>query len=149
MSTPARPPWWLRLLVITQGVLLLGLGIAGLLSAAVSGWSWTADVPILFFEINPVHSLLLVLVGIASLLAVRTRRSLIIWSSLQMAGFAVLYLVVTGQSAGNREAATPFRLDAPESFLHLVLGVTGFVFLASAATTARTDTRGGPGDTRR
>ncbi len=45
-----------------------------------------------------------------------------------MAGFAVLYLVVTGQSAGNGHAATPLRLDGPESFLHLVLGITGFVF---------------------
>lgn len=149
MSQPARSPSWLRLLVTTQGVLLLALGIIGLVSAAVAGWSWTADASVLFFEITPLHSLLLALVGIASLLSVRTRHSLVGWSGLQMAGFAVLYLVATGQSAGNGDAATPLRLDGPESFLHLVLGVTGFVFLASAATTARADTRGAPADTRR
>jgi hypothetical protein len=149
MSSPARSPWWLRLLVIAQGVLLLALGIAGLVSAAVAGWSWTAEASVLLFEITPLHSLLLVFVGIASLLSVRTRRSLVGWSGLQMAGFAVLYLVVTGQSAGYREAATPFRLDAPESFLHLILGIIGFLFLAFAVTTARADTRGVPSDIRR
>ena len=40
-----------------------------------------------------------------------------------MAGFAVLYLVFTGQSASSGDAATPLRLDGPESFLHLVLGI--------------------------
>ncbi|MDQ4094492.1 MAG: DUF4383 domain-containing protein [Actinomycetota bacterium] len=149
MPQPTRSPRWLRLLVITQGMLLLVLGIAGLVSAAVSGSSWTADASVLLFEITPLHSLLLVLVGIASLLSVRSQHSLVGWSALQMAGFAVLYLVITGQSAGNGDAATPLRLDGPESFLHLVLGVAGFVFLASAATTARADSRSAPADIRR
>ncbi len=37
-------------------------------------------------------------------------------------------MAATGQSTGNGDAATPLRLDGPESFLHLVLGITGFVF---------------------
>ncbi|HEX8760420.1 MAG TPA: hypothetical protein VF734_10710 [Pseudonocardiaceae bacterium] len=77
MSQGARSPWWLRLLVTTQGVLLLALGITGLVSAAVAGWSWTADASVLLFQIIPLHSLLLVLVGIVSLLCMRTRRSLV------------------------------------------------------------------------
>jgi hypothetical protein len=37
MSQGARSPSWLRLLVTTQGVLLLVLGITGLVSAPVAG----------------------------------------------------------------------------------------------------------------
>jgi hypothetical protein len=77
MSQGARSPWWLRLLVTTQGVLLLALGITGLVSAAVAGWSWTADASVLLFQIILLHSLVLVLVGIVSLLCMRTRRSLV------------------------------------------------------------------------
>ena len=35
------------------------------------------------------------------------------------------YLVVTGQSTGNGDAATPLRLDGPDSFLHLVVASPG------------------------
>ena len=83
MSQGARSPWWLRLLVTTQGVLLLALGITGLVSAAVAGWSWTADASVLLFQIIPLHSLLLVLVGIVSLLCMRTRRSLVSYFNLK------------------------------------------------------------------
>lgn len=121
-----------RLVIMIEAAILILLGIAGLtIDGMHGGWNWRNDTPLLFFQINSVHSVFLTAVGLVALLAAPWQRTLIWWAAAQATGFTVLFLYGTAQSTADR-SSTVFQLDPTENFLHAGLAIAGFVILVGA-----------------
>lgn len=128
--TRASVGW--QLVAMIEGAVLVLLGAAGLIVDRMhGGWDWHNDAPLLFFQINSTHSVFLIAVGLAAILAAPWQRTLTWWAAAQFAGFIVLFLYGTAQSTADR-SSTVFELDATENFLHAGLAAAGFVILVGA-----------------
>ena len=114
----ARSAAWIpRSIFIVQGVAIGALGLAGLLigspSSLVSNHPLTS---VLFFQLSPIHSVILLVAGVAAIVLSVFRRTVGLWAVLQFVGFAVLFVY------GSAEPQ-PLGLDAASPFLHLALMV--------------------------
>lgn len=118
-----RPKWGVRIVLLTQALLLGGLAAAGLLMAttAPAGVGEVAG-----FELNVPHSLLLLATAGASVLATLRARLALGWTLVQAATYTLMFLIGTAQSAG-RPQDTWLALNTPDHFLHLGLAVLGGV----------------------
>lgn len=127
-----RAPMEWQLVAMIEGAALVLLGAVGLIVDRMHGsWDWHNDAPLLFFQINSTHSVLLIVVGLATMLTAPWQRTLTWWAAAQFTGFTVLFLYGTAQSTADR-SSTVFELDATENFLHAGLAVVGFVILVGA-----------------
>lgn len=87
-----------RLLLSAMALIMLALGLAGLITLIAStGFALRHEVNILGYALNPAHSILLLAVEAATLIAARWHGTLLSWCAVLFAGFIVLFLYGTTQ----------------------------------------------------
>ena len=107
--------WIPRSLFIVQGVIIGVLGLLGIVFGHAD--SLISNQPladVLFFHLSPLHSLILLIAGVASIVLALFRRTVALWAILQFIGFTVLF--VYGSAEPDR-----LGLDTASHFLHLAL----------------------------
>lgn len=110
-----------QLMLLTEALLLGGLGVAGLVI--------TADAPtgvaeVAGFRLNTAHSVLLLATAAASGVAAAWTRIARGWAILQTTVYTLAFLIGTPASAG-RPQDTWLALNTADHFLHLGLAVAG------------------------
>lgn len=113
---PERAHGSVRGVFVAQGVLVGALGVAGVTIAMVSG----DQGQVLGFQLNVLHSAILIAAAVAGATATARRRAMRFWIALQTLGFLVLYVAGTASSAGP-DTETMLDLNAADNFLHLGL----------------------------
>ncbi|MQA14939.1 MAG: DUF4383 domain-containing protein [Pseudonocardiaceae bacterium] len=101
---------------VAQGLLVGGLGVAGVIVAVVSG----EPGQVLGFQLNALHSAILLAAAALGTLATARRRTMRLWIALQALGFLAVYVTGTSSSAGPNQD-TMLGLNAADNFLHLGL----------------------------
>ncbi|GAB3289454.1 DUF4383 domain-containing protein [Parasphingorhabdus pacifica] len=133
MGSPATPPVAWRTVGSLQGLVLILLAAVGLIMAAGEQRPLArSEAPLLLFDLNPAHAVLLLATGVLSLLSAQWRTSLLWFSVAETTGFVVLFLYGTAESTAG-EGRTPLELDAAENFLHAGLALIGFCMLCGVS----------------
>lgn len=114
-AVPERVHGSVRGVFVAQGVLVGALGVAGV-TIVVSG----EQGQVLGFQLNILHSAILIAAAVAGATATARRRTMRFWIALQTLGFLVLYVAGTASSAGP-DTETMLDLNAADNFLHLGL----------------------------
>jgi hypothetical protein len=137
-GSPVRPvdvnPYLLRtgrVPLVIEGVLLVALGMWGLATNSTYPVVGPAGAPVLVFHFTVLHSWVLLVTGVLAVISARRRRTALIFTGFQFMGYMLLFAV--GSVAYARAARTPMGFDPGDSFLHLVIAVTGaalFMWLA-------------------
>ena len=125
MASPTAAPAAGRVVGILQGIVLIVIAVVGLIGAQQQP---VAETPMVLFDLNPMHALLLLVIGVLSLIAAQWRASLLWFSVAETVGFLVLFLYGTAESTAG-ESRTPLALDPAENFLHAGLAVVGFFIM--------------------
>lgn len=127
MAERVTGPLGWRLVHAVEGVLLMVLGAAGLIALTVP----PEDQPLVVFELNPAHAVLLLVTGVLAVVSTWSLRTIRWFAAAELVVFLVLFLYGTAQSTAN-ESSTIFALDPPENFLHAALALLGFIVLCGA-----------------
>jgi len=116
-----------------EAVLLVGLGVAGLVSSAppaLGAHSATAQTPteVLGFRMNPVHSVLLIATGVLAVLTLWHQAWRRRFAATQTIGYMLLYVFGLAFAA-NTPTATMWNLNTADHVLHGTLFVLGLTFV--------------------
>ncbi|WP_188987257.1 DUF4383 domain-containing protein [Saccharopolyspora thermophila] len=131
MATRTRGAAAWQVVLVAQGLVLVVLGLAGLVSG---GWQTSGDYPALWiFQFNAAHSSLLLGWGVLAVVASWWRWSTAAFAAAQMVGGILLFLYGTAESTVG-ESRTVLSLDPAENFLHAGLAVLGFLILCGVAS---------------
>ncbi|MGH4021195.1 MAG: DUF4383 domain-containing protein [Pseudonocardiaceae bacterium] len=115
-----------RVIFVAQGAVLALLGIAGLLAARNGVISSRPVTPVLFLNLTPIHSLVLLLTGIAAFGCAPFRRTVYWWAGAQFAGFAGLFAYGSAEHPPGADVGV-LGLDTSAHFLHLGLAVAAAI----------------------
>lgn len=115
-----RPHPLVRAVLIGQSVPLGLFAVAGLVLALLSGGAAT----VLGFQLNVLHSAILLGVAVAGVLVAPRLRPTRIFVPIQMAGFALLFVIGSAVGAGVPRD-TVLWLNWADHFLHLALAIIG------------------------
>ena len=123
-------PWHFRTgrwFLLTDGVVLCVLGVAGFVSAAIHPVFGPAGAPVLVLALTPWHSALLLGFGVLGILGAVTRRAALIVTATGAVVFVALVLI--GSVAAAHHAPGPLGSTARDIVLHGVLAATNFALL--------------------
>jgi hypothetical protein len=124
-----------------EAAALLALGGAGLVVAAGQPFTAHADSLVWIFRLNGLQSLILLVTGIAAVVAMAGKRALVTVCLMQAIGYVLLF--VWGVSNGGNP--TSFNLNPADNALHIVLILYGLV-VAMAASANAFETHRAPSD---
>lgn len=132
-----HPSQWLALVI---GAVYTLIGIVGFF---ITGFSRFADVTgktLLGFEINPLHNIVHLVVGIAGLLLFRRLAGARTYGWLLLVGYGAVFIY--GLFAVSRDNINWLSLNTPDNWLHLITALAGLLIAlwpardhAPAATT--------------
>jgi hypothetical protein len=138
LTRPARRLTYAQVLAALTGVVLVAVGVAGFF---VTDWeTWddfshhaTGD-ELLGFELNPLHNVVHIVLGVLGLLAWRSLRASIGYGALLAIGYGAVF--VFGLFALDEEWNF-LSLNEADNWLHLGLAVLGAVIAALGAAEQR------------
>jgi hypothetical protein len=107
--------WWL----LGEGLLLVGLGLWGLYSAATHPHMGPTGAPVLWLALSPAHSDVLLGFGLFAAVATVWRRPTVIITGIGAVGFTLLFTI--GTVAAVASTPGPLGFDLRDSALHVVL----------------------------
>ncbi|WP_406813627.1 DUF4383 domain-containing protein [Mycobacterium sp. M23085] len=116
-----------RWYLLADGVLLIGLGVAGFVSAAFHPHAPPTGAPVLWLALTPWHSALLAGLGALAVIGVVQRHAAIAATALCTVVFAAL--VIIGAVAAAHHAPGPLGFEARDIVLHGVLAAISFAVL--------------------
>lgn len=116
-----------RWFLLADGVLLVALGVAGFVSAALHPDAPPTGAPVLWLALTPWHSALLAGLGALAVIGVVQRHAAIAAAALCTVVFAAL--VIIGAVAAAHHAPGPLGFEARDIVLHGVLAVISFAVL--------------------
>ncbi len=116
-----------RWLLLGEGVLVSAFGIAGLVSAALHRHAGPTGTPILGLASTPVHSAILLALGVLAIVAVGNRRAAVTVTVLS--AVAYMLLLFFSSVATARTVPTPLGFHAADIVLHGLLGAVNFALL--------------------
>jgi hypothetical protein len=111
-----------RVVLVLEGLLLLGLGTWGLAAASHAGVP-PAGAPLGPLQLTAAHAGLLLGTGVLALLCSVRRRSALAFLTVQSVGYLVLFLI--GLVDAARPIPTAFGFDYTDAILHGALMVIG------------------------
>jgi hypothetical protein len=111
-----------RVVIVLEGLLLLGLGIWGL-AAASGGPAPPAGAPVGLLQLTPAHAGLLLGTGVLALVCCARRRSALAFVTVQSVGYLALFLI--GLVDAARPIPTALGFDYTDAILHGALMVVG------------------------
>jgi len=137
-SASGRPPRSLsRSLALLVGIVFLLVGIAGFLVTGFDNFAEHTDETLLGFEINPLHNVVHVVIGIAGLLLARTLAGARTYGWLLAVGYGVAF--VYGLLAVGEDWDI-LNINAADNVLHAATALVGLVIALLPVRTAVTDT---------
>ncbi len=110
-----------RYLLLIEGVLLVALGLWAVIAAAGYHGTEPDGAAVLVFRFTMVHALVILGTGVLALAGAINRRLGMAFSSLEAAGYLLVFII----SAGNRNSFS----DAADSVLHGALAAIGLVLV--------------------
>ena len=114
-----------RVVLGIEGVVLMALGAVGLVAAAIKGFAH-ANVHVLAFHLNAVHSSLLLITGLAALVVIALDRYLAAFSLVQAIGYLLLFLFGSSyRSIESGGEVTSLGLNTADHVLHATLSILG------------------------
>ncbi|WP_156686841.1 DUF4383 domain-containing protein [Mycobacterium sp. Marseille-P9652] len=116
-----------RWLLLAEGVAVSAFGVAGLVSAVLHPHAGRAGAPVLGMASTPAHSVVLVALGVAAIVAVGKRRAAVaITAASALAYMALLFFSAV---ATTRTKPTLFGFHAADVLLHGILAVVNLALL--------------------
>lgn len=137
--TPDRhPAQWLTLMI---GAAYTLVGIAGFFLTGVSGFAEPTGELLLGFEVNPLHNIVHLIIGIAGLALWRTLDQARLYGWLLVAGYGLTFIY--GLFVADTDQAANFlALNTADNWLHIVSVVAGLaIALWPTRETAGTESR--------
>jgi hypothetical protein len=116
-----------RWFLLTEGVLLIALGTAGVVSAATHPDSPPAGAPVLVLALTPWHSAILLGFGVLAVAGTLQRHAAIIVTALGAVGFVILVFI--GAVTAVHRAPGPLGFEPRDIVLHGVLAAANFAVL--------------------
>ena len=130
---------WPQLASLVIGVVYLLIGIAGFFVTGFENFAEHTDKALLGFEINPLHNIVHILVGLAGIALSRTLRTARTYGWLLAVAYGAVF--VYGLFAAGREDEVNFlSLNGADNVLHLVSALAGLA-IALGPVNSRRDTR--------
>ena len=111
-----------------QSVVLLVVAVAGYVVSAGEPFTSQADTTFLALRLNPAHSTLLLVTALLGAASLVRRTSMRAWAGLQAVVYLLVFVLGSAFSA-NLPSATPLNVNTPDSVLHVVLALLGFIIL--------------------
>jgi uncharacterized membrane protein (UPF0136 family) len=116
-----------RVVLEIEGVVLMALGAGGLVAAALEGFA-QANVHVLAFHLNAVHSSLLLATGLAAVVVAALNRYLAAFSLVQAIGYFLLFVFGTSyRSVESGGEVTSLGLNVADHVLHATLSILGLI----------------------
>jgi hypothetical protein len=120
------------------GLVFVAVGVAGFLVTGLSGFAATEGKLLLFFEVNPLHNVVHLLLGAVYLIGARSTeegaRTVVTVLSLAYLAVGVAGLFLIGTSANI------VAVNTADNLLHLGTGLLGLAVVAMSARQARAAT---------
>lgn len=137
---------WQSYLVLVEGILLIAFGAVGLVKTGFEPLTSVPSEYLLGFRLNPLHSLLLTVVGLLSAATFLRPAMLPRFLTGQIVLFLILFLYGSATSAGSPRV-TFLNLNAADNFLHAGLCALGLALGMSIALGSNESSESGsPGD---
>lgn len=128
-----------RLLALAIGAVFTLAGLAGFLLTGFDGWTEHTGESLLGFEVNPLHNLVHLVIGLAGLALSRTLAGARTFGWLLAVGYGAA--LVYGLFAVGNEDIDFLAINPADNVLHAVSAVAGLaIALWPVRTTARTTT---------
>ncbi len=126
---------WPQLASLVIGVVYLLIGIVGFFITGFDNFASHTDETLLGFEINPLHNIVHILVGVAGIALSRTLRTARTYGWLLAVAYGATFLY--GLFAAGREDAVNFlSLNAADNILHLLSALAGLAIALGPVRTA-------------
>lgn len=122
---------WVNGLVAVQGVLLVALGLGGVVINGRSPVTATPEIYVLGFQLNTLHSAVLLISGLAAVATLVWRSLLMKYLVTQGIVYLMLFVYGTAVSAGSPRESF-FNLNSADNFLHAGLSTFAFVILLAS-----------------
>lgn len=116
-----------RRFLMAEGLVLIALGIAGMISSALHADVGPDGAPVLFLYFTPWHSGILLGFGILCAASIVRRHLAVAVTAIGAVGFALL--LFAGGVAAAHDAPTPLGLDNRDLLLHGVIAIVNFAIL--------------------
>ena len=136
-DTGAGRPWP-QLLGLAFGAIYLLVGIAGFFVTAFRDFASPSDATLIVFDINPLHNIVHILIGVAGLALSRTLAGAKTFGLLLLVGYGAAFvygLFATGQDWDI------LNLNWADNILHIASAVVGGAIYAGANKFSGTRTR--------
>lgn len=131
-----------RTLALAFGVIYLLVGIAGFFVTGFENFAEETGDKLIIFEVNPLHNIVHLIVGIAGIALSRTRAGARTYGLLLAVAYGATF--VYGLFAVNEEDVNFLSINNADNVLHLVSALAGVVIVALASK----DPAGRPGTAR-
>ncbi|HUQ55951.1 DUF4383 domain-containing protein [Lentzea sp.] len=125
-----------QMLAALAGIAFIVFGVVGFTRTGVGDWA--AQSHVLGFSVNPLHNLVMVVVGVLGLLMALGSGLSRLYGWLLFAGFAALFvwdLMITGILAQNpaEQYGNPLAVNTNDNWLHLGLAIFGLLLAVMPA----------------
>lgn len=130
-GTGSRP--WPQILALVFGAVYLLVGIVGFFVTGFSDFASQSDKTLLIFDINPLHNIVHIVIGVAGLLLARSLAGARTYGWLLFVGYAAAFvygLFAVGKSWDF------LNLNAADNILHLATAVVGLIIALAPVRTA-------------
>jgi hypothetical protein len=134
-----------RMLTLALGIVFLAVGVVGFFITGFDNVAGQTDEHLLFFEINPLHNAVHLLLGIVGLALFRTTRGALLYGYITAIGYGGAFLY--GLFAMDKSWDV-LSINTADNILHLALAAVGIVLVglghaALSAAPARSGSRTG------